>query len=161
MLLCRAAEHAACRHGDGAGAGIQPGTRRCPPEGQSHPPFGWWSPFLTDAGGAADTRSIVSGTSAESSSNTSFFNRIQGSGKCEMKEAAVEGEEGREDCTGLLPFPTPRDSPTVVVGSPRGLTKIPQACVCGSLPKVTPGLCKGSRGAYSTPGKPGQGFLVG
>lgn len=78
-----------------------------------------------------------------------------------MKEAAVEGEEGREDCTGLLPFPTPRESLTVVVGSPQGFTKIPQACLCGSPPKVTLGLCKGSWRAYSTPGKPGQGFLVG
>jgi len=47
-----------------------------------------------------------------------------------MKEAAVEREEGREDCMGLLPLHTLRESLIMVIGSPQGLTKIPQASVC-------------------------------
>lgn len=73
------------------------------------------------------------GTSAESSSHTSSFNRIPGSCKCEMKEAAAEREESRQDCTG--PVPIPRESLTVVRGSPWEFTQIPQAsmCVCVSV----------------------------
>lgn len=76
------------------------------------------------------------GTSAESRSHTSFFNRIQGSCKCEMKEAAAEREGGREDCTGLLfSKGVARSGQRVTLGddpNPPGLSVHVCACVWSS-----------------------------
>lgn len=88
-LLCHAAEHPSCRHRAGRRAEIQPGSGCSGPKDKATVPSGGVSLPHWHAGCCGYLRQSQEGAFAGSSFDSPFI-RAPGSGKREMKEAAVQ-----------------------------------------------------------------------
>lgn len=101
-----------------------------------HPAPAWWKPpsqrwlssLPADTWGAADTcSSLRQGLLLKAVLVPPLVDGLQGSRKCEMKEAAGKREEG---LCGSPPVSHHRESLTVLIGSPWGWPKTSQSCMC-------------------------------